>query len=445
MEGASTARSITQVLADSVAAISSESDTRTFVHQRRIALMLSEQTALQDRRVGGNGGGGSGGGGGMGGGVATPGQSRSLGDEDLATIPQPLPRAATVKHSKAFLALDQSLSPRVRNWVGAIFAGKGVESLEGFKLPPAPALALGIDAPIAVVDGGGGADDDDVYEVEVLMHLSARMAFLKELNLQRSRAQNVGASFSRLARVLWWLLDACAADDDVASARMTMVMAETFFHVIDAPGPASGPASGAEAAECGANATEGGADAPAPGGDDDDSGGEDGGRGSSRARRFFLQSILRGHRVWRVEGFWEEVFYASVYEAVRLSSNPQCGPDRDRGDRASPGPTASADDGGLTSEDGGSPRRGDRSPSSAAVTALPAYRPGSTDWCFAYQQTIFSNLLAVAMNMATFGMPKDRTLRTILALARANGLPAEMSAVLTSTVVEHTVAEDAIY
>jgi hypothetical protein len=35
-------------------------------------------------------------------------------------------------------------------------------------------------------------------------------------------------------------------------------------------------------------------------------------------------------------------------------------------------------------------------------------------------------------------MPKDRTLRTILTLARANGLPSEMAAALSGTIAQYS-------
>ena len=38
-------------------------------------------------------------------------------------------------------------------------------------------------------------------------------------------------------------------------------------------------------------------------------------------------------------------------------------------------------------------------------------------------------------------MPKDRTLRAVLALARANGLPSEMASALAGTINQYSAAE----
>jgi hypothetical protein len=223
---------------------------------------------------------------------------------------------------------------------------------------------------------------------------AARIAFLRALNQLRSERQDVGASFARLARALWWLLDACVAASDVGSARMAMVMAETFFHVPPCAEEATA------AAEDGEGEREGKREGEREG---------SGRRSPPPGRRVFVQSILRAHAVWRVEGFWEEVFYASVFEAIRTASVPHGGA---RGAPTSPpAKGAGEDDGaGVPFSPGGTAR--------GPVADAPSYRPGSADWCYAYEQTIFSNLLAIAMNMATFGA-RARTNRHHRARPRA--------------------------
>jgi len=52
LESASAVKSATAELCDAVSTVSIQSDTRTFLHQRRIAKMISEQTAMQDNRGG---------------------------------------------------------------------------------------------------------------------------------------------------------------------------------------------------------------------------------------------------------------------------------------------------------------------------------------------------------------------------------------------------------
>ena len=61
-------------------------------------------------------------------------------------------------------------------------------------------------------------------------------------------------------------------------------------------------------------------------------------------------------------------------------------------------------------------------------------RPGSADWSYSFTQTLFSQLAAVAMNMATFGLPPLAVARAVTSLARANGLPADMTLALQDTV-----------
>ena len=121
--------------------------------------------------------------------------------------------------------------------------------------------------------------------------------------------------------------------------------------------------------------------------------------------------------MWRLEGFWEEQFYTSVFDAVRTMSRPYKS-SRDL-TPATPATPMGKVGGGEGGEGGGAatplPSASGRvspsalsSPASAASTpahaaAAASYRPGSTDWTYAYEQTIGSQLLAIAHNMSTFG------------------------------------------
>ena len=72
---------------------------------------------------------------------------------------------------------------------------------------------------------------------------------------------------------------------------------------------------------------------------------------------------------------------------------------------------------------------------------MPSHRPGTADWGYAYTQTLFAQLAAVAMNMITFGMPAPRVLRSISSLAAGNGLPQEMCEALHETVRTYSAQE----
>jgi hypothetical protein len=245
--------------------------------------------------------------------------------------------------------------------------------------------------------------DGEEFEVEILSNHAARIAFLRSLNLQRSKRQDAGQKgFERLARVLWWMLDACEAQEDVCCARMVMVMAETFFEIIP----------------------------------------------STKMKRF-LQAVLKSHTVWTHEAYWEEVFYQSFYDAVKVTSNPYGGITNRQG-QVSPDTDRSHDVGYTEVEtgDGTDENNNTNVPSSPVPNGLggggggghsssapsPSHRPGTSDWSYAYVQTLFSQLAAIAMNMITFGLPSDRVGRIITSLAVGNGLPTEMAAALQETV-----------
>jgi tetratricopeptide (TPR) repeat protein len=102
-----------------------------------------------------------------------------------------------------------------------------------------------------------------------------RTMFVKLLNLQRSKVQDVGSGYDVLASLMQLNLDWCAKQSDVRTAKMVMIMSETFFrrrttHPFD---------QRAEARE-------------------------------------YLQSHIKSHPIWHNPHFWEEAFFMSCREEV---------------------------------------------------------------------------------------------------------------------------------
>lgn len=449
---AGAARVTAMQLSDALQSVCVESDIRMFTHQRRIALMLAEQISLQDAR---SGRGGTGGGAGAQA-LQSPSSSSSspsgIGEDEAQCVPQPVPVSVSMRHHRDFIAAEKALSPVVHRWVvESILTGKGHEVMHGARLPdlrvqigqlapvqdgstttPAVASSSSESTTDGSSDAGGGSkpavdaspasstsepeprvetvaaaaavpddDDDESFDVDMLDHHAARIAFLRSLNQQRSKKQDVSPAFHRLARVMWWLLDACESHQDICCARMVMVMAETFYQCQPAVDDTAAGASDAVST------------------------------GSSKPpTKQFLQALLKHHPLWRSSSFWEETYYTSVFDAVRASTAAAAN-SNGGGNGGVSGQRSSAASDAYHADDASS--------SSSAVSSLPAYRPGSKDWGYSYTQTLFSNLAAVAMNMITFGMHPDHVVRTVTSLARGNGLPAEMIQALHATVKTYAV------
>ena len=108
---------------------------------------------------------------------------------------------------------------------------------------------------------------------------AGRNALLQTLNQLRSAHADLGPRFARAIPVLWALLDACQAEGDIKSARMAMLMVETFYRTRGSDG-------------------------------DDDTRGEGGG-GDGRE---YLQEHLVEHPSFRALCFWEQVVAQSAGE-----------------------------------------------------------------------------------------------------------------------------------
>lgn len=442
-ETGSATRFLASSLLEASSTVGVESDIRMFTHQRRIAHMIIEQSALADvrgsnRNLGTNG---------------STGMGLGKGDEEAAVVPQPLPVTISMRHHRDFIHAEKQLSPIIVRWINAILLNKGYEILNGQRVP-----IVGTCSSSDEKDKNGTVsetmkpsysseddDEDEGFDIDMLDHHAARIALLRTLNQQRSKKQDVSVSFYRLARVLWWLLDACEVHEDICCARMVTVMAETFFHdpvalenkrcTTDSSTTKNITLINTESTsnDNETNETKPSSLSSSP--------------SSSRhsTTKVFLQTILKRHNIWRSESFWEEIFFQSVYNAVRISSSPYNGSSNGTLQRSSSNAsdynssvineTPNGNDETPVSPTGSEPPPPE-SPSSStmAIATVPAARPGTTDWNYGYTQTIFSQLAAVAMNMITFGMPPDRVLRTVTSLARGNGLPNEMIHILLDTV-----------
>jgi hypothetical protein len=260
--------------------------------------------------------------------------------------------------------------------------------------------------------------------VTLLDEQAARAAFLRALSARRSVQQNVGPTFRRLCRIFWWLLDACEAHEDARGAQTVLILSETFYRSRTYPNDAS----------VGAVPNE---------------------------DREYLQVFVKRHPIWQVD-FWQECFYracrdevhklidpatasnsrlASLFAAVdaadggaaaaslpsdRPPSLPQldgsegaarstASPAQARGDeRASPSPAAAA--AAAASGDGGDP-------SYAYTQASTCESRGPAHIASLKLQIVFGQLMALGVNMLSFGMPREAVDTLVKLLAVGNGLP----------------------
>jgi len=115
-----------------------------------------------------------------------------------------------------------------------------------------------------------------------------RYTLLRCLNKYRGKRTNVGNAFEKLVIILIAMLDASYIQGDVKSAKMILILAETFYHKTNE-----------EKGEHtdGADSSEASNGVIAPG-------------------KEYVQNRIKGHAMWRSVAFWEEVFHQSVREEV---------------------------------------------------------------------------------------------------------------------------------
>jgi hypothetical protein len=216
-------------------------------------------------------------------------------------------------------------------------------------------------------------------------------------------------SFLRLGRVLWWLLDACRRFEDVAAAKIVMIMAQTFYWTPDGGGAAGGAAG---------SAAGGGAVA-----EDDE------------PKRRYVQELIASHPLWQQLGFWESAFYHSLREEVAKLYNPnaRAAVRPATGGASTAAWAAAARDGDDEAEPGSSGAAAASPPPTPAeaddgIVEIPAsvVVPGSAQWRHVYRNAIFGQLASYTMNMREFGVPERDVVRVVTRLAHGNGLPMEM-------------------
>jgi hypothetical protein len=164
---------------------------------------------------------------------------------------------------------------------------------------------------------------------------------------------------------------------------------------------------------------------------DDDEGGEERSAVIPETEREYVQRYLRRHPLWRSDAFWQESLYRAVRDEVaklidptvasntRLSSIFAATETADAAAARGAAAAASSPSPGSSSSSGGSPRRagaasarlgiGPASPDTpfAGVTGSisdPSVFSGNEgDAQYAYAQVLFGQLMALSVNMTSFG------------------------------------------
>ncbi|KAA0153358.1 hypothetical protein FNF29_03175 [Cafeteria roenbergensis] len=410
-------------------------------------------------------------------------------DEGLAVVPVSVSRERALTFASDSMRAEAELAPVARAWVASLFEHASHGSYDGPRdhgqAAAAVAAAAGAAEPGAAVarpparTAGQTAADataaflelvdlpedkeaiaerrDAVLSSRVFAHPSGRALFLSELNWWRAHGRRLRKGLPRLGAALRRCLDACAVHDDVAAAKLLMIMSQTFYALRDEDEATDAPGAGEAAPE----------HAPAAAGSDNVAraaieaaaaataaqaapGAEDGGK------KRFASDWLYGHDIWARPEFWEEALYRSVREEAERPFAPflrgsEAGVFADRlvltSSRAGKGreraSTSSkpAVDGAMTVDSvaeaeglsaASRARAATASPPPMAsdgrgdTPAAPPFQPGSREWSYAYRQALFGQLGSYAMNMRAFGMPEEQATLVVARIARGNGLPAEM-------------------
>jgi hypothetical protein len=133
------------------------------------------------------------------------------------------------------------------------------------------------------------------------------------LNQFRSKQVNVGISFGWLGAVLWTVLDFCHGYNDIHSAKIIMMLAQTFYYRnCDVYEGSSGKCSESPKRAKKSGATDGEEE------DEEEEEEEDSQR--KTADRIYLTSLLTTHSLWRDPKFWEQALWTCVTE--QLSAMP---------------------------------------------------------------------------------------------------------------------------
>ena len=297
----------------------------------------------------------------------------------------PQPASATARHlfSAGHLEDLRRLAQPVRRWVRGIMNGRGGEfrGVCGVRVYSDDHSAKLGGGDVSKESGAGdgasegeghagsnivaGLTADSCVDSDAILKLPAgRILFLRCLNAWRAHRKSIPSRFGRACRVMWWFLDWCKQTEDVAAAKMLMVLSETFWDAeakaTDASADSEIAAPGAGSAETGDAADEaisesaasddakgdadnsGDAEGSSPGiaadaQQLDSEGASPGSAGEKQAlsmptsgvlplatgrSREYLQRRIQSHPIWQSTALWEEALYRSAREEVARVYDP---------------------------------------------------------------------------------------------------------------------------
>jgi hypothetical protein len=127
-----------------------------------------------------------------------------------------------------------------------------------------------------------------------------RDAFCIVLNTFRSKTHTIDAGYSAMACLLWVVLEICLAENDVHTAKVIMMLSQTFFRQRVS-------LKESQKVQNGVN-VEGKKDS------DDES--DDGEVGRGAVNREYVNEALIGHPVWGDKNYWEQALWECIQEQL---------------------------------------------------------------------------------------------------------------------------------
>lgn len=447
-------------------AVDVASDVRTFIHQRRVAIMLEEYHARHGVHA-------------LGAPAGTPGASArgravsSMGldpdalvrttasldpDDAVRVLPSPLAVSTILKHHRDYLATESELAPVMFRWVVHLAEGRGCESLRGERITLDGSVNA---APEPATEGAASPtaapSEETCFEVSLLEQHAARHAFLRALSARRAQQQLLTeGAFKRMVRVFWWILDACAAQEDARGAQTVLILAETYFRRADGAATSGAAAATGTAPAAGISdssslrGSEGGdwvkvadggdAASTSPRALSDDARAVPDAAGGAGAKEY-VQGFIKTHPIWKAD-FWQESFFRAVRDEIAKIIDPQSASNSRltvifaATDADMAAERVASEGGTPTASDAVSPRvRGVISPGAPATSGYSLST--ETDTQYTYTQVLFGQLMALAVNMLSFGMPKEEVESIVLRLSSCNGLPRDSVDMLRETIATH--------
>jgi hypothetical protein len=187
-----------------------------------------------------------------------------------------------------------------------------------------------------------------VWLSNIVQTQKGRDAFISALNQFRSKKVEVGEGFAALGAVLWDLLDQCSASNDIHSAKVIMMLSQTFYrrrrpsssdmmaqahphgmlslrassdsetsHLASTSATkASGDHTPGEGDLRGTSidALDGSFDGEA---ESDDRSGVNSSSQTARTLRDYLKEMLISHTIWRDGSFWEQALWQCMIEQMQ--------------------------------------------------------------------------------------------------------------------------------